>query len=100
MSFDDAALRKHWTAAVAGPIASLRRELEAVGTWREPELERAFEAVRAAHGEIPLGKLAQPVRVAVTGSAASPGIFETLRAVGRARTLARLDRLLAQPPAG
>ena len=100
VSFDDAALRKHWTAAVAGPIASLRRELEAVGSWREPELERACVAVRAAHGEIPLGKLAQPVRVAVTGSAASPGIFETLRAVGRARTLARLDRLLAQPPAG
>jgi glutamyl-tRNA synthetase len=100
VAFEEAALRKHWTAAAAGPIASLRRELGAVASWREPELERAFEAVRAAHGDLPLGKLAQPVRVAVTGSAASPGIFETLRAVGRERTLARLDRLLAHPPAG
>lgn len=100
VSYDEAALRKHWTAAVAPPIASLRRELAGVDPWREPELERAFEAVRAAHADLPLGKLAQPVRVAVTGSAASPGIFETLRALGRERTLARLDRLIAQPPAG
>jgi len=100
VAYDEAALAKHWTQAAAPPIASLRRELAGVEPWREAELERAFEAVRAAHADLPLGKLAQPVRVAVTGSAASPGIFETLRALGRERTLARLDRLLAQPPAG
>jgi glutamyl-tRNA synthetase len=100
VELDPAALAKHWTAAVAPAIATLRRELGKVSPWREPELERAFDAARAAHGGLALGKLAQPVRVAVTGSAASPGIFETLRALGRERTLARLDRLLALPPAG
>jgi glutamyl-tRNA synthetase len=100
VAYDEAALAKHWTAAAAPALATLRTELEKASPWREPELERAFEAARAAHGGIGLGKLAQPVRVAVTGSAASPGIYETLRALGRERTLARLDRLLALPPAG
>ena len=40
--------------------------------------------------ELPLGKLAQPVRVAVTGGTVSPGIFEVLDVLGRERTLARL----------
>ena len=44
---------------------------------------------RARHG-IALGKLAQPVRAAVTGSTASPGIYEVLDVLGRERTLARL----------
>ena len=38
----------------------------------------------------------QPVRVAVTGGTASPGIFEVLEILGRDRTLARLDRVLAR----
>ena len=42
-----------------------------------------------------MGKLAQPVRVAVTGGTASPGIFETLAAVGPERALARIDRAIA-----
>ena len=52
--------------------------------------------MRAAHGDLPLGKLAQPVRVAVTGSAASPPIFETLRVLGKERTLRRLADALAR----
>jgi len=57
-------------------------------------LERVFQEVIAAHG-LKLGKLAQPVRVAMTGTTASPGIFEVLDVLGRERTLARLDRALA-----
>ena len=41
-----------------------------------------------------MGKLAQPVRVAVTGSSASPGIYETLAILGPGRTLPRLARAL------
>jgi len=39
-----------------------------------------------------MGKLAQPVRVAVTGGSVSPGIFETLEVLGQSRTLARMER--------
>ncbi|HEY8493896.1 MAG TPA: glutamate--tRNA ligase, partial [Myxococcota bacterium] len=62
-------------------------------------LEAAFESVRAAHDGLGMGPLAQAVRVAVTGSAASPGIYETLAVLGRERTLARLDRALERWPA-
>ena len=47
-----------------------------------------------------MGKLAQPSRVAVTGNAASPGIFETLAALGRACSLARIQAALERIPAG
>ena len=49
-----------------------------------------FEEVRARHGDLPMGKLAQPVRVAVTGGAVSPGIYETLAVLGKPRSLERL----------
>ena len=42
-----------------------------------------------------LGKVAQPIRVAVTGGTVSPPIFESLEFLGRQRTLARIDRCLA-----
>ena len=42
-----------------------------------------------------LGKLAQPTRVAVTGTGASPGIYETLEVVGRERTIARMKTAAA-----
>lgn len=43
-----------------------------------------------------MGKVAQPLRVAVTGSTVSPGIFETLMMLGRKKTLKRIDRCLSQ----
>lgn len=61
------------------------------GGWNEKGIERVFEAVRAAHDDVGMGKLAQPVRVAVTGSSVSPGIYETLVALGKARSVSRIN---------
>jgi glutamyl-tRNA synthetase len=44
--------------------------------------------------DVKLGKLAQPLRVALTGQAASPGIGVTLALVGRERALQRIDRAI------
>ena len=54
--------------------------------------ELLFDADEA---ELGLGKVAQPVRVAVSGSTVSPPIFDTLAILGRDATLARIDRCLA-----
>jgi glutamyl-tRNA synthetase len=43
-----------------------------------------------------MGKIAQPIRVAVTGSTISPAIVDTLMLLGREKTLARIDRCLAR----
>ena len=70
-------------AAVAKPLASLE-------DWREETLESVCRAEAEAL-KIGFGKLAQPLRAALTGSTVSPGIFEIMRVLGRAEVLARLE---------
>jgi len=100
LRYEADAVRKHWKAAVVPAVKDLTAELSRAGAWDVAAIEAAFEAVRARYEGLALGKLAQPVRVAVTGSAASPGIFETLALLGRERSVARLTRALAELPAG
>jgi len=99
LAIDAKAAAKHWKPALRAPVAALRAALAGVEPWQAAGIEAAFEAVRAAHDGLAVGPLAQAVRVAVTGSAASPGIYETLAVLGRERTLARLDRALREWPA-
>jgi glutamyl-tRNA synthetase len=89
ITWDPDAVRKHLRPAIAPAFDDLRARLAALGQWSPATIETTFADVIAAHG-LRLGKLAQPVRVAVTGTAASPGIFEVLALLGRERSLARL----------
>jgi glutamyl-tRNA synthetase len=93
IALDPAAAKKLLTPEIAPALQSLRETLAALDEWTVASLQRAFEAVLARH-DLKLGKLAQPVRVAVTGTTASPGIFEVLEILGRERTLTRLDAAL------
>jgi len=99
LAYDPEAVQKHWRAAALPAMRDLHTELERAPAWDCEAIEAAFHAALARHEGIALGKLAQPVRIAVTGSAASPGIFETLHALGRERTIARIARALAELPA-
>jgi glutamyl-tRNA synthetase len=90
ISYDDRAAAKHLKREVLEPLEDLHDRLAALEEWSEGPIEAAFQATLAAHEGLKLGKLAQPVRVAVTGSAASPPIYETLAVLGRARTVGRL----------
>jgi glutamyl-tRNA synthetase len=94
IAIDPAAATKFLTPAVAEPLRGVRDRCAALDPWTVESLTAAFNEVLAHHG-LKLGKLAQPVRVAVTGGTASPGIFEVLEILGRERTVARLDRALA-----
>jgi glutamyl-tRNA synthetase len=58
-------------------------------TWTEPALESAVKSFAEGAG-IKLGQVAQPLRVALTGSTVSPGIFEVLAILGRDESLSRL----------
>ncbi|MCC7282623.1 MAG: glutamate--tRNA ligase [Acetobacteraceae bacterium] len=66
------------------------RDLVAGGEWTAPALEAATRGFAAARG-VKLAAVAQPVRAAVTGSLASPPLFDVLAALGREETVARLD---------
>ena len=90
IAYEDKAARKHLTPAAEPLLRDLHERLLALEDWSEPALERCFDEVRSSHGGVSMGRLAQPVRVAVTGSSASPGIFETLAVLGRQRSARRL----------
>jgi glutamyl-tRNA synthetase len=86
------AVKKHLKPSALPLVESLYSALEKLdeANWSEASIEAAFEATAAEHENVKLGKLAQPVRVAVTGGPVSPGIYETLVAIGRERCLPRI----------
>jgi len=65
--------------------------------WSPPTLHTLLDQLAQQRG-IPVGNIAQPLRIAVTGTGVSPGIAETLAILGRASTLARIRRLVALRP--
>lgn len=83
----------HLAKADAAALNDLRAELARLREWTATGIQGAFESVLSRH-RLKLGSLAQPVRVALTGGTASPGIFEVIEVLGRERALARLDRVL------
>lgn len=90
---DEKAAKKFLTREVREPMEELSTKLSALAEFREQEIERAFTEVLQSRG-LSLGNLAQPVRVALTGSTASPGIYEVIAVLGKERTLQRLNRAL------
>jgi glutamyl-tRNA synthetase len=91
LRFDAAAVTKFLGEPQLELLASVEEALARVETWEVANIKSAFEAVMAAR-ELGLGKLAQPVRVALSGGTISPGIFEVCEVLGRDRTLARLAK--------
>jgi glutamyl-tRNA synthetase len=94
VTYDEKAARKFLKSEALPLLEDLQQRLEALQEWSEPALEGVFEQVRAGHGGLGMGKIAQPVRVAVTGSSASPGIYETLVVLGRQRALDRIAKAI------
>ncbi|MEQ9811369.1 MAG: glutamate--tRNA ligase, partial [Azospirillaceae bacterium] len=79
----------------AGLLAGLRDLLRALDPWSEPAIEEAVRQFAEAQGS-KLGKVAQPLRAALTGSTTSPGVFEVAAILGREETLGRLDDAISQ----
>lgn len=76
-------------------LKALRERLERLDEWSVDSIEAATKTLCEERG-VGLGKVAQPARVAVSGTTVSPPIFDTLAFLGREKTLARFDRCLAQ----
>lgn len=75
-------------------LRSIRDTLAGLGEWTPVSLEMAVNEFVTANG-LQLGKVAQPLRLAVSGGSVSPPIFDTLAFLGQRRALARIDRCLA-----
>ncbi|MYH69500.1 MAG: glutamate--tRNA ligase [Gammaproteobacteria bacterium] len=92
--YDETAAKKHLRPVALEPLRRVRDALAGLDAWEREAIHAAIDAV-AEQQAIKFGKIAQPLRVAVTGSAVSPSIDVTLELLGRDRTLSRLDRALA-----
>lgn len=92
--YDTNSATKHLRVEAYAPLQAMRRALAALIDWTPAAIHHSVEQVAAAIG-LKLGKIAQPLRVAVVGRAASPGIDITLYLVGRTACLRRIDRALA-----
>ncbi len=91
--FDEKAAKKHLRPVALEPLQKVREALAALDDWQPEALHRAVQEVAEAL-DIKMGKVAQPLRVAVVGRAASPGIDVTLHLVGRDACLRRIDRAI------
>jgi glutamyl-tRNA synthetase len=92
---DEKAARKHLRPELRPALRELCDGLQGTTEWTAASIEPEFERVRAKF-DLAMGKLAQPVRVAITGGPVSPGIFETLEALGKQRSLKRLNDAVAR----
>jgi glutamyl-tRNA synthetase len=90
---DAAAAKKHLRPVILEPFRDVTARFRALDVWTAEGISGTIEACAADHG-INMGKLGQPLRVAVTGGSVSPPIDVTLDLVGRKRTLARLDHAI------
>jgi glutamyl-tRNA synthetase len=94
VELDAKAAAKHLGDEGRAVLAELRGVLAGAADWTAAPLNAALNALATARG-IGLGKVAQPLRVALTGNTISPPIDLTLELLGRERSLARLDTALA-----
>lgn len=91
---DDPKAREKWLDEDGrAALADVRAALEPLDTFAPENVQAALEGVVAARGAKPK-QVFQPVRVALAGTAVSPGIFETLVILGREESLTRISNAL------
>jgi glutamyl-tRNA synthetase len=93
--FEANAAKKHLRPVALEPLRIMRKRLAELDEeeWTGEKLHQAVTAVSELL-DLKMGKVAQPVRVAIVGRAASPGIDVTLELVGKEASLRRIDRAL------
>jgi glutamyl-tRNA synthetase len=95
LAMDDAA------AALLTPesraiLKSAHQALSQVNSWEHDALELSIREVADSAG-VKLGKLAQPLRAALTGRTTSPGIFDVLALLGQGESLKRIEDQIVEP---
>jgi glutamyl-tRNA synthetase len=92
---DDPKARERWLAEPGrAALSDVREALARAPTFDEQGVEAALEAIVTSRDVKP-GQIYQPLRVAISGTTVSPGIFESVVLLGREETLRRIDRALA-----
>lgn len=96
-AYDDKAARKNLTPEAAPVLQALEQGFKALGEWNAGSIHEVVHAVAQRYG-LGLGKVAQPLRVALSGGAVSPPIDITVALLGRQSTCERIERALRWIP--
>jgi len=88
--FAEGTREKFLTAGVLEPLDALKEKFSSLDTWEVSSIERAFTDVLDSL-DLKLAKVAQPLRVVLTGKTVSPGIFEIIEVIGKERVIERIE---------
>jgi glutamyl-tRNA synthetase len=88
-AYDEKAVRKHVTSDVLALLTEAAGEMSKLENWSAPAIHELISGFATAKG-ISLGKLAQPIRLAICGGTVSPPIDATLAILGKAESLSRI----------
>ncbi|MCD4561742.1 glutamate--tRNA ligase [Lelliottia nimipressuralis] len=91
--FDADAAKKHLRPVARQPLEVVRDKLAALTVWTAENVHHAIQAT-ADELEVGMGKVGMPLRVAVTGAGQSPGLDVTVHAIGKTRSVARINKAL------
>lgn len=93
--YDEAAVTKHLNEAARAPLTDARDRLVALADWTPDTIATALKQAAEVLG-LGMGKIAQPMRVAITGTQVSPDISHTVYLAGRDEALKRIDAAIGK----
>ena len=91
--YDQHSVRKHFNASTADLFSAMLEYFEQITDWTAANIQAAINHYME-HSGLKLGKVAPPLRIAITGSASSPSIDITLQLVGKAEVLTRIQQAI------
>ncbi len=92
-SFEETAAKKHLRPVARQPLEVVRDKLSAITDWTAENVHKAIQET-AEELDVGMGKVGMPLRVAVTGAGQSPALDVTVHAIGKARSIARINKAL------
>jgi glutamyl-tRNA synthetase len=97
IEYDEKAANKFLTPEILPVLQDITDRLSQLSDFNMDEMHKIFDQVMEER-ELKLGKIAQPVRVALTGGTVSPGIFEVMDILGKDEVLRRLNAAISVIP--
>ena len=91
--FDEKAAKKNLRPVILEPMLDIKRQITDLANWTAENLHHLIDSVATSHN-IKMGKIGQPLRVAVTGGSSSPSIDETLFLIGKEKVGQRLEKAI------
>jgi glutamyl-tRNA synthetase len=95
VAYDPDLVAKVISSEIRGHLLALRDRLQSLDSFTQSDLEGEIKKYLEETG-LKFKLLAQPIRVAITGKKASPGLFETMAVLGKERVLRRMERALSK----